>query len=117
MCIRYAKHENSSYNTYYIGDMSTVVHSKVVAFSMKWYFIPAELVVKSFHLWCFRPFRPFTFFDEAGEKPASRLLDYQIRWLVMTQGKTNFERSQIQDEKENYDIRHTEHKRGPEYNI
>ena len=37
--------------------------------------------------------------------------------VVMTQGKTNVERSQIQDEKENHDIHHTEHKRGPKYNI
>ena len=55
--------------------------------------------------------------EGAGEKPDSRLLDYQIWLLVMTQGKTNVERPQIQDEKENDDIRHTEHKRGPEYNI
>ena len=55
--------------------------------------------------------------EGAGEKRDSRLLDYQIWLLVMTQGKTNVKRPQIQDEKENDDIRRTEHKRGPEYNI
>ena len=48
---------------------------------------------------------------EAGENSDYRLLDYQVWWLVMTKGKINVERSQIQDEKENHDIHHTEHKR------